>query len=113
MLIEYFLPVLIAAAFILAGSIQYFFPPKQINSLYGYRTKRSSLNQQNWEAAQTFSAIRLVASGMLLLLVASVIYYFKMSVNWSVIIALATLLGSIIYVVVSTEKMLKQKTPSD
>ena len=30
----------------------YYFPPKEINALYGYRTKRSSKNQKNWYFAQ-------------------------------------------------------------
>ncbi|WP_340067170.1 SdpI family protein [Ascidiimonas aurantiaca] len=30
----------------------YYFPPKEINALYGYRTKRSSKNETNWRFAQ-------------------------------------------------------------
>ncbi len=35
------IPNLIGAIFIIAGLIMLIFPPKKINSLYGYRTPRS------------------------------------------------------------------------
>jgi len=50
--------------------IFYFFPPKKINHLYGYRTKKSMLNDTIWEFANRYftkilvfySAIAFVAS---------------------------------------------------
>jgi uncharacterized membrane protein len=32
------------------------FPPKKVNALYGYRTKRSMKNQINWDFAQKSSS---------------------------------------------------------
>ncbi|WP_211209317.1 SdpI family protein [Psychroflexus tropicus] len=32
----------------------YFYPPKEINAIYGYRTKRSSKNINNWKFAQSY-----------------------------------------------------------
>lgn len=32
----------------------YRFPPKEINALYGYRTKQSSKSQRHWDFAQRF-----------------------------------------------------------
>ena len=31
------------------------FPPKKINALYGYRTKRSMKSEKNWNFAQRYS----------------------------------------------------------
>ena len=42
--------------FLLAGYIQFRFPPKKINHLYGYRTSTSMRSQECWDFAQTFSA---------------------------------------------------------
>jgi uncharacterized membrane protein len=50
--------------------IFYFFPPKKINSLYGYRTHRTMQNQDIWDFANTlfnktllyYSAISLAAA---------------------------------------------------
>src|SRR5690606_20975452 len=54
--------------FIIAGGIMYFFPPKKINSLYGYRTARSMKNQKNWAFAQKYSAKALSVLGMVFIL---------------------------------------------
>ena len=48
--------LLVGIVFILAGSIMYVFPPKKINSFYGYRTASSMQSQQKWNFAQTYSA---------------------------------------------------------
>ncbi|QAR29866.1 SdpI family protein [Ornithobacterium rhinotracheale] len=34
----------------------YFFPPKELNSIYGYRTKRSTKDQKSWNFAQKHSS---------------------------------------------------------
>ena len=44
------------------------FPPKKVNALYGYRTKRSMKNQTNWDFAQKSSLnISLVFSAIIFL----------------------------------------------
>jgi uncharacterized membrane protein len=53
--IDYVIPI-ISQMFIgplmLAISIVFWkFPPKTINKIYGYRTKKSMLNQENWDFA--------------------------------------------------------------
>jgi uncharacterized membrane protein len=42
--------------FIIAGYILLKFPPKNINSLYGYRTSSSMENQEKWDFAQNYSS---------------------------------------------------------
>ena len=45
--------------------IFYFFPPKKINSLYGYRTHRSMLNQDIWDFSnKLFTAALLLYSAI-------------------------------------------------
>lgn len=34
----------------------FLFPPKKINSIFGYKTSRSLKNQKNWDYAQKFSS---------------------------------------------------------
>lgn len=55
--------------FIIAGGIMYFFPPKKVNSLYGYRTARSMKNQKNWDFAQTYGAKALCVLGLVFILI--------------------------------------------
>ena len=57
-LISFPLPLISTAIFLIFK----FFPPKKISSWYGYRTKKSSKNIENWTFSQKFSA----NSGLLL-----------------------------------------------
>lgn len=61
------MPNLIGAIFILAGLVMLIFPPKKINSLYGYRTPSSMKNIENWNFAQKLSGKLLLIAGFLLL----------------------------------------------
>lgn len=49
----------------LLGSIFRFFPPKKINSWYGYRTPRSMRNQDTWNVANQFSSWLMIVAGMI------------------------------------------------
>ncbi len=48
------IPVIVIS--IVAFVILRLFPPRKINRLYGYRTKRSMQNQKKWDFAQKYSA---------------------------------------------------------
>ncbi|MGB6035824.1 MAG: SdpI family protein [Cryomorphaceae bacterium] len=50
--------------FIIAGLILVFSPPKKINYLYGYRTKRSMKSQETWDYAQPIAGRQLVYFAM-------------------------------------------------
>ncbi|MFY7862055.1 MAG: SdpI family protein [Chitinophagales bacterium] len=50
------LPILLFLIFLSIGWYQSKYPPKSINSLYGYRTARSLKSQKNWDFAQSMSA---------------------------------------------------------
>lgn len=56
-------------AFCVVGIIMFYFPPKNINSLYGYRTKNSMKNQKNWDFSQKYSAKLLSLIGMAFVLI--------------------------------------------
>lgn len=85
--------------------IFYFFPPKKINHLYGYRTPKSMKNDDVWQYANTFftkqfliySAISLVAS----LVLASI----NSSITWQ---PMAILLLSIGVAVLKTEQSINK-----
>lgn len=44
----------IIALMLILPAIFYFFPPKKINGMYGYRTPFSMLNQDTWTEANTY-----------------------------------------------------------
>ncbi|MGV4528797.1 SdpI family protein [Ornithobacterium rhinotracheale] len=40
--------------------LMYLFPPKELNAIYGYRTKRASRDQASWDFAQKYALKRLL-----------------------------------------------------
>lgn len=53
---DFFWPIIITDVLILAVSVLFYaFPPKKINSWYGYRTASAMKNPTNWGEAQRLS----------------------------------------------------------
>lgn len=46
---SYFIGGILTAATLIAGLLLKFRPPKKINSLYGFKTKATSKNQETWD----------------------------------------------------------------
>lgn len=46
-------------------------PPAKINPIYGYRTRRSRINQDTWDFAQLYSAKVMIKSGIFLVVLAA------------------------------------------
>ncbi len=72
----------------------YFFPPKKINGLYGYRTNRSMQNETIWQFANAFfnkqfliySAISFVAALLF-------VYLFKVEISWQPMVIMLLSIG--------------------
>ncbi|HRB72352.1 MAG TPA: SdpI family protein [Flavobacterium sp.] len=103
------LPLLCGGIFILAGLIQYCFPPKKINSLYGYRTSSSMKSQERWQFAQKYSAIELIKSGVILMLLAMTPLLLPVLKNSEFAISMALVLLFVFILIYRTEKALKKK----
>lgn len=61
---------LVGGIFLIVGLIFKRFPPKEINSAYGYRTSFSMKTQETWDEAQRYSAWSFIICGAALLLAA-------------------------------------------
>ncbi|WP_152971415.1 SdpI family protein [Lacinutrix algicola] len=93
--------------FIIVGFIMYKFPPKKINSLYGYRTAASMKNQQNWDFAQVYSAKKMIVIGIIMLLISINFIVINFSNNQIIIIGLILLLFSVLYLFLKTENAIR------
>ena len=95
--------------FMLAGFVQFQFPPKKINSLYGYRTNSSMKNQERWDFAQKFSAKELMKLGGLLTgsSLLALITNFNDSIN--LIIGLFLMVAMVIILFLRVENAVKTK----
>ena len=56
--------VLEGLIFVVASWIMHAFPPRKINLLYGYRTKRSMKSIENWKFAQDYSRRTMFRGGL-------------------------------------------------
>jgi uncharacterized membrane protein len=102
------LPLFIVGfVFALAAFITLQFPPKNINSIYGYRTSRSMKNQENWDLAQRFSSQLMLKQGLIMLVLAFILAILPITTEVATLISLLLLLTSVINLFVQTEKRLK------
>ncbi|WP_121665476.1 SdpI family protein [Mesonia aquimarina] len=109
--IDFFLSPLFLSGFVfvLLGFIMYKFPPKEINSLYGYRTSKSMESQEKWDFSQRHSAVLLIKTGIIFCLISLLIFFINVS-NEVLIIAetLVILIGAVLLIII-TERAIKNK----
>lgn len=106
------IPALIGFIFIVAGYIQFKFPPKKINNLYGYRTTRSMKNQESWDMAQLYSSKLLMKLGVLLALSGLIGLIYKPNETLGSLLGLGLMILVVIVLVMKVEKRLKELHPS-
>jgi len=99
--------ILIAIALNLLALFYRFFPPKQINKLYGYHMKSSTKNQDTWREANSYAA-RLMLLLSILFLLASLLTETLVKFNSvKLIIFAAIIVGSVAALYFLTEKHMK------
>lgn len=96
--------------YLMAGFIQLKYPPRKINSLYGYRTKLSMKSKETWEFAQQFSAKKSLQIGLLMLILGIASIFLPTDTKeiqaWLSVLLVILFSGILIYL---TEKKLKEK----
>jgi uncharacterized membrane protein len=86
------------------------FPPKKINSLYGYRTKRSMSSQEAWDFAQPYSNQEMTKYMTIYTMTALLPLIIKdMDEYVGVVLALIFMIAFMIIPIVKTEKELKTR----
>lgn len=91
---------------IIAGILIKLFPPEFINSVYGYRTRRSMSDQRLWDEANRYSASLMILSG---LVIAGIGLLLRSNL---IILQLILLLAACVITFMLTEKRLKNMTYS-
>lgn len=91
---------------IIAGILIKLFPPEFINSVYGYRTRRSMSDQRLWDEANRYSASLMILSG---LVIAGIGLLLRSNL---IILQLILLLAACVITFILTEKRLKNMTYS-
>ncbi len=94
--------------FVIAGVIQWYFRPKKINYLYGYRTKLSMQSQEHWDFAQAYSAKEMMKLGVLLAILPFFSLFIEIESFTGMWIGLGLLISVCILLIIRTEKALRQ-----
>ena len=103
--------ILCGVVFSIVGAILFYFPPKEINLIYGYRTIRSMKNQESWDFAQKFSSVKMIKAGVALIILAFLGAFVNLDFNPKVqmFLTLLLIIGSVIYLFLGTEKALDKR----
>ena len=104
---------LVGIIFSITAAIVYFFPPKKINNLYGYRTSSSTRSQDAWDFSQRFSAIKMVQIGLFLFASSFINILVPMSHKQSVTTGTILIIIACVYLIWSTEMALKKQFPNE
>lgn len=99
--------------FYILGWIQVIFPPKKINPLYGYRTKRSMRNIATWKFAQLYSSKKMREKGVCFLLFCIAAYFLELDATIGIWIGILTSIVFPIVLLIEVEKALKKNFPKE
>ncbi len=100
--------ILIGAIFIVSGIILLYKPPKDINPIYGYRTKRSMKNMTLWKEGNTYSAKLLIKYGIAYIVIGTIISLIIEKAEYALLIILVLMILMAILLFVTVEKRLKK-----
>ena len=79
----------------------YLFPPKKINSIYGYRTAKTMKNQTIWNFANTFFVRQFIIYSGISLAMALLFVFWTKEISWQ---PMAILILSLAVSVIKTEQ---------
>ncbi|WP_259425161.1 SdpI family protein [Bacillus velezensis] len=92
-----------------AGISVTFFSPKSINSLYGYRTKRSMADESQWKEGNRFSALLMILFGLISAAAGFAgSLLIRLTQPFALIVQAVLLIAISVLIIVLTERRLKQ-----
>jgi immunity protein, SdpI family len=107
----FIIPILTGPLVIIIMLITLKYPPKKVNSLYGYRTKRSMVSQEAWDFAQPYSGKLMIRYMILYTLTASLAVPMKdLNMIVGVFLSILTMILFMAIPIIKTEKELKARS---
>lgn len=91
--------LIVAIFFIIFGSILKYYPPKDINSIYGYRTPMSMKNRDTWDVSQKYGGASMIVFGVISGIFGLWAIIQPLSINNEFVQLLFLLLGSVVMIV--------------
>ena len=105
----FLIPSISGLIFMLAGFIMLKFPPKKINSLYGYRTSSSMKNQERWDFSQKYSAIEMIKLAAILTLSSVIGLIYNPDGELGRFLGLGLMILMVVVLLIRVEKAIKNK----
>jgi len=100
-------PALVGIIFIIAGVVARRFPPRQINYIYGYRSRKSMSSQANWDLANSYYTGIMIRAGVAMMGLGLILSLFSDNIQFlSIFTVLSGVAGGLI-IFLLTEKKLK------
>ena len=96
-------------AFIGMGLVMYYYPPKEINDLYGYRTGASKKSQEQWDFAQRFCAVQAIKIATVMIVISLLCYFIPVDTAIKKFSGVFILIISAAYLLYSTEAAIKKQ----
>ena len=103
-----FLLFLCAGIFLVTGLIMWKFPPKEINSLYGYRTRASMEDDASWELAQKVSTNWMLRIGTGYFILGALGFPLELHEGVEALLGMAVVIAGVIVLFVKVEGVLKK-----
>lgn len=88
------------------------YPPRKINGIYGYRSRRSKSSQEAWDFSQPISARLMMASGLLMTVISVIGCFMPLDTKIQLGAALIVLVAFVVLLYIRTEQELKRQFPS-
>lgn len=100
---SYFYVLSVNGLLFIFSLIFYYFQPKKINGLYGYRTNKSTKNETIWQYANSFFSKHLLQYAAISLVFALILAFLNPIISWQ---PMALMLLAIAVSVIKTEQEL-------
>lgn len=104
----FLIPITSGLLFMIAGLILLKFPPKKINSMYGYRTNSSMKNIEKWDFAQKYASIEMMKLGGILTLSGLSGYLYYPSGKIAMFMGLGLMITMVLILIFRVERALKK-----
>ncbi len=105
----FLIPTITGVTFVIAGIIMWKFPPEDINSFYGYRTKSSMQDIDRWVFAQKYSAIEMAKLGSILTLSGLIGLFLNPDGKTGMFIGLGLMMMMVVILFFRVERAIKKK----
>ena len=96
-------------ACLVMGIIMFYFPPKNINSWYGYRTGQSMSTQEKWDFSQHYSAILMMKCAIFMIILGLTVSISPVDKSTDILISTPSLLLIVGFMLFKTERAITKQ----